>query len=147
MVVQSYNEEIMRVFGFWTGVLTLKLLAMSFLTAKMRFKKKVFANHEDARMLPKARVAYDDEDVERVRRSHLNDPENVLPWVAITLVYLGTNPSTFLAGLLIRGFVLSRVMHTLTYAVYPKQPFRGISFGIGVVITAFEAVSTIIHYL
>ncbi|NP_001165930.1 microsomal gluathione S-transferase 1 [Nasonia vitripennis] len=145
MVVQ--NEEIVRIFGFWTGVLTLKLLAMSILTARMRFKKKVFANHEDAKMLPKARVAYDDEDVERVRRSHLNDLENILPWVAITYVYLGTNPSTFLAGLLIRGFVLARVGHTLSYAVYPKQPFRGISFGIGLAITVFEAVSTIIHYL
>lgn len=108
---------------------------------------QVFANHEDAKMLPKARVTYDDEDVERVRRSHLNDLENILPWVAITWIFLGTNPSTFLAGLLIRGFVLSRVVHTLSYAIFPKQPFRAISFFVGLGITAFEAVSTIIHYL
>ncbi|CAB0034047.1 unnamed protein product [Trichogramma brassicae] len=142
-----YNEEIMKIFGFWTGVLTLKLLAMSVLTARTRFRKKVFANHEDALMLKKARVAYDDEDVERVRRSHLNDLENILPWVAITYIYLGTGPSNFLAGLLIRAFVLSRIGHTLSYAVFPKQPFRAISFFVGFGLTAFEAGATIMHYM
>lgn len=45
-MAEPYNAEIMRVFGFWTGVLTLKLLAMSLLTARMRFKKKVLPIYE-----------------------------------------------------------------------------------------------------
>ena len=98
-------------------------------------------------MLPKARVTYDDEDVERVRRSHLNDLENILPWVAITYIYLGTGPSNFLAAMLIRGFVLSRIGHTLSYAIFPKQPFRAISFFVGFGLTAFEALATMFHYL
>lgn len=106
----------------------------------------MFANHEDALALKKARVAYDDEDVERVRRSHLNDLENILPWVAITYVYLGTGPSNWLASILIRAFVLSRVGHTLSYAILPKQPFRAIAFFVGFGLTAYEAVSAIIHY-
>lgn len=108
---------------------------------------QVFANHEDALMLKKARVAYDDIDVERVRRSHLNDLENVVPWMAITAMWLNTGPSSFYAGLAIRGFVLSRCVHTLAYAIYPKQPFRALAFFVGVAITAYETVSTIIYYM
>lgn len=108
---------------------------------------QVFANHEDCMLLEKARVTYDDVDVERVRRSHLNDLENILPWVAITYIYLGTAPSNWMAGLLIRTFVLSRIGHTLSYAVFPKQPFRAIAFFAGFAITAFEAAATVSHYM
>lgn len=97
-------------------------------------------------MLKKARVAFDDEDVERVRRSHLNDLENVLPWVVTTWLYLGTNPSNLYAGIAIRVFVLSRVIHTLSYAIYPKQPFRAVSFFTGLSITAFQAAAVMYHY-
>ncbi|XP_058795248.1 microsomal glutathione S-transferase 1-like [Phymastichus coffea] len=147
IMAPAYNPEIMGVFGFWTGILTLKLLSMSLLTARTRFRKKVVANHEDAMMLGKVRVAYDDVDVERVRRSHLNDLENILPWVAITYIYLGTAPANWFAALLIRGFVLSRIGHTLSYAIFPKQPFRAITFFIGFSLTAFEAAATIYYYL
>ncbi|XP_011503141.1 PREDICTED: microsomal glutathione S-transferase 1-like [Ceratosolen solmsi marchali] len=146
-MAEPYNAEIMRVFGFWTGILTLKLLSMSLLTARTRFRKKVFANHDDTLILQKARVAYDDEDVERVRRSHLNDLENVLPWIVVTYVYLGTGPSNLIAGSIIRTFVLARVGHTLSYAVFPKQPYRAITFFIGFSLTAYEALTTIIYYL
>lgn len=96
-------------------------------------------------MLKKARVAFDDEDVERVRRSHLNDLENILPWTLITWLYLGTNPSYLIAANLIRAFVVARVIHTLFYAIYPKQPFRAVSFFLGAGITAFQAVAAIYY--
>ncbi|KAJ8664363.1 hypothetical protein QAD02_006025 [Eretmocerus hayati] len=143
----THDADLLKIFGFWTGILTLKLLAMSLLTARQRFRKKVFANHEDAMALRKARVAFDDEDVERVRRSHLNDLENILPWVAITYIYLGTAPSSFIAGILIRTFVLARVGHTLFYAIFPKQPFRALTFFTGFAVTAFEAASVVYYYL
>jgi glutathione S-transferase len=107
---------------------------------------QVFANHDDALMLHKARVAYDDEDVERVRRSHLNDLENILPWVAVTYIYLGTGPSNLIAGLIIRAFVLARIAHTLSYAVYPKQPYRALAFFVGFSLTVYEALATIFYY-
>ena len=98
-------------------------------------------------MLPKARVAYDDNDVERVRRSHLNDLENIVPWIAITYIWINTNPNVLVASILIRAFVIARIVHTLFYAVYPKQPFRALSFFAGLGITAYEAVMTILYYM
>ncbi|XP_014213630.1 microsomal glutathione S-transferase 1 [Copidosoma floridanum] len=142
---EPYNSEIMKVYTFWVGVLTLKLLAMSLLTARMRFRKKVFANHEDTKFAVKGRVTYDDEDVERIRRSHLNDLENILPWVAITYVFLGIGPPNWLAKVLINTFVLSRIGHTLSYAIYSKQPYRAIFFFTGFAITALQALAAIFY--
>ncbi|XP_046751437.1 microsomal glutathione S-transferase 1-like [Diprion similis] len=144
----NVDPEILSVFGFWSGLLALKVMAMSLLTARQRFRKQVFANPEDTSLASKkAKVDFNDPDVERVRRAHLNDLENVVPWFIATSLWIGTGPSTWLAGLLIRGFVISRIIHTIVYAIVPlPQPARGLSFGVGLLITGYMAVSTILHY-
>lgn len=38
----SINPALMKVFGFWGAILVIKLLAMVPLTARQRFRKKVF---------------------------------------------------------------------------------------------------------
>lgn len=107
---------------------------------------KIFANPGDG-FGKKVKVTYDDPDIERVRRSHLNDLENVLPWFIITYIWLTTGPSIWLAGILIRTFVISRIIHTLVYAVFPQQPARFLSFFFGYCITAYEAFTSLLHYL
>ncbi|XP_033215110.1 microsomal glutathione S-transferase 1-like [Belonocnema kinseyi] len=141
------NPALVNVFGFWGSVVILKLLAMIPLTARQRFRKRVFANEGDTRFTPKSKVVYDDPDVERVRRCHLNDLENILPWFIITYIYLGTNPSVWLASNLMKGFVLSRIAHTLSYAVYPTQPARAIAFFIGYLIMGYQAIVSLLHYM
>ncbi|XP_032664041.1 microsomal glutathione S-transferase 1-like isoform X1 [Odontomachus brunneus] len=145
------NPEILKVFGFWGSILVLKLLAMPPLTVRQRYRKQVFANAVDVASfkssLPKAKVAFDDPDVERVRRSHLNDLENVVPWFIMTYIWLSTGPSILLAKVLIRTFVLSRIIHTLSYAVMPQQPTRAIAFFVGYAITGFEAIASLLYYL
>ncbi|XP_032664043.1 microsomal glutathione S-transferase 1-like isoform X2 [Odontomachus brunneus] len=141
------NPEILKVFGFWGSILVLKLLAMVPLTVRQRYRKQVFANAVDFAPSSKAKVAFDDPDVERVRRSHLNDLENVVPWFIMTYIWLSTGPSILLAKVLIRTFVLSRIIHTLSYAVMSQQPTRGIAFFVGYGIICFEAIASLLHYL
>lgn len=104
-------------------------------------------NPEDAKQVPKATVSYNDPDVERVRRAHLNDLESIPIWLVVTLIWLTTNPSTWLAANLIRAFVFARIVHTFTYAIWPMQPFRAIAFFVGHSVTTFEVVTTLIAYL
>ncbi|XP_054000123.1 microsomal glutathione S-transferase 1-like [Hylaeus anthracinus] len=142
------NPELLKIFGFWGSILALKLVAMIPLTARYRFQKKIFANPEDVKaILKNAKVAYNDPDIERVRRAHLNDLENIPIWYVVTLLWLTTGPSTWLAGILIRTFVLARITHTLVYAVVPQQPARAIAFFFGVGTTVYQAISTLIYYL
>ncbi|XP_077269793.1 microsomal glutathione S-transferase 1 [Temnothorax americanus] len=146
--MSEINPELLKVFGFWGSILVLKMLAMVPLTGRQRFRKRVFANQEDLMFQnkSKAKVAYDDPDVERVRRAHLNDLENILPWFIVTYLWLGTGPSAWLAKILIRTFVLSRVAHTISYAVYSQQPMRAISFFVAWAVMGFEAVKTLLYY-
>ena len=60
-------------------------------------------------------VAYADSDVERVRRAHQNDLENIPLFLLVTHFYLTTNPSTAVATNLIRGFTCLRFMHSFVY--------------------------------
>ena len=62
-------------------------------------------------------VVLNDPDVERVRRNHLNDIENIVPFVLVGLLYVGTNPDRDTALWHFRIFFVSRVLHTLTYQV------------------------------
>ncbi|XP_012277063.1 microsomal glutathione S-transferase 1 [Orussus abietinus] len=142
----AFQQESLNVFYFWSGVLVLKLLSMTVLTARQRFSKKTFANPEDAAGLPNSKVGFNDPDIERIRRAHLNDLENILPWFAITYIWLGTGPSPWLARVLIRSFAASRIIHTIVYAIIPKQPHRALAFFIGFFITGYEAVSTMLYY-
>ncbi|KYN06612.1 PREDICTED: microsomal glutathione S-transferase 1-like [Cyphomyrmex costatus] len=144
----AIDPEILKVFGFWSSILVLKLLAMVPLTARQRFRKNVFANQEDIAFsnISKGKVVYNDSDVERVRRAHLNDLENILPWFIVTYLWLGTGPSPWLAKTFIRTFVLSRVIHTVSYVFFQQQPTRAISFFVAYGIMGYEAVKTLLYY-
>ncbi|KAI4495512.1 hypothetical protein M0802_008726 [Mischocyttarus mexicanus] len=136
----AVNTEIMKLFGFWSSVLVLKMMAVTLLTIRQRFKKT------DAKFHKKSKVGYDDPDIERVRRNHRNDLENILPWFIITYIWLTTGPSYWLAGILIKSFVVSRIIHTLSYAVYSQQPTRALSFFAGYCIIGYEAISSLLYY-
>ncbi|KAK2581424.1 hypothetical protein KPH14_005099 [Odynerus spinipes] len=141
------NTEILKLFGFWSSILVIKMMLMILLTAYQRFTKKIFANPEDASLMPKAKVSLEDPDVERVRRAHLNDLENIVPWFIITYVWLMTGPSVWLAGVLIRTFAITRIIHTLVYAVFPQQPARFLCFAVGYVVITYEALVSLLYYL
>jgi len=124
MDLLKFSNPVFTTYLFWTGVLALKMMAMSSLTAIQRIKKMVFANPEDVSS-PKAKLKLDDPDVERVRRAHLNDLETLTPYFIIGLLFVLTNPQQYLAINLYRVIGISRIAHTLVYAVIVMpQPSR-----------------------
>ncbi|XP_034946485.1 microsomal glutathione S-transferase 1-like [Chelonus insularis] len=142
----AIKEDLLKEYALCSSILVMKILAMAILTGRQRFRKKVFANPEDANGKSQ-KVVLDDPDVERVRRAHRNDLENILPWFVMTLIWLTTNPSYYLAMMLMRIFVAARITHTLVYVVFPMQPHRALAFFAGYLIIIYEAVSTIIYYI
>lgn len=85
--------------------------------------------------------------VERIRRAHLNDIENILPFMIVALLYTLTNPNVILAMMLIRVAALSRFCHTIVYAVYPvRQPARAICYFVMFLITCFMAIYCVVCY-
>ncbi|XP_034118534.1 microsomal glutathione S-transferase 1 isoform X1 [Drosophila albomicans] len=140
----SLNNEVFRCFMGWSAVLVLKMFGMSLLTGLWRFITLTFANPEDL-MSPKLKVKFDDPNVERVRRAHRNDLENILPFFIVGLLYTLTNPSAFIAINLFRAVGISRIAHTLVYAVVVvPQPARALSFFVALGATAYMALQVIL---
>ncbi|XP_062138565.1 microsomal glutathione S-transferase 1 isoform X2 [Drosophila sulfurigaster albostrigata] len=124
---------------FWATVLVVKMLLMSLLTALQRFRYKIFPNEEDL-FFKNIEVQFDDPHVERVRRAHRNDMENILPYFIMGLIYLSTDPNPTVACNLFRVAAVARILHTLVYAVYPvPQPSRILAFATMLLITFYMA--------
>lgn len=141
------DPELLRTFAFWGSILCLKVVVVVTLIGRLRFKKQIFINADDVEYFKKGKTTFNDPDIERVRRAHLNDLENIPLWFFVTFLWLTTGPAVWLATILIRTFVLARIIHTLSYAVYPKQPYRAISFVLGLIIITYQAISTLLYYL
>lgn len=96
-------------------------------------------------MSPKLKVKFDDPNVERVRRAHRNDLENIVPFFVIGLLYTLTNPSAFLAINLFRAVGIARIAHTLVYAVVVvPQPARALAFFVALLATVYMALQVVI---
>lgn len=143
----SRNNPVFSAYVFYSTILVLKMLAMAPLTARQRFRKKAFANPEDS-VAFKGKLKLDDPDVERVRRGHQNDLENILPFITVAFFYTLIDPTEFLAVSLFRAYTVARILHTFVYTVVViPQPSRAIAFGVGLAITIYMAGQVILHFL
>lgn len=126
----SFENEVFAKFAFYAGIVLLKTIIMSVWTARYRIPRKVFITPEDYRgKQPKALTT--DPDVERTRRCHQNDLENVLPFVLIGLFYVLTGPDVGSATWHFRLFAGFRLLHTIAYMFVIPQPTRVLSFVVG----------------
>ncbi len=78
-----------------------------------------------------------DERVERIRRIHLNDVENLPFFLASGLLFVLTDPSLLAARCLMYGYLLSRLAHTYAYWTARTHDTRAITFTIGSVILIY----------
>lgn len=139
-------EPIVQSFIFYSAALALKMLVVTVMTSMTRLARGVFANPEDAKAT-KGKVKYDDPAVERVRRAHLNDMENIPVFWVLGALYLTTDPVAAWALLLFRVYTVSRIIHTIVYAVVPlPQPARGIAFGVPYIIKWYMGLMVLLHY-
>ncbi|XP_063431527.1 microsomal glutathione S-transferase 1-like [Mytilus trossulus] len=141
----SFENAIVSQFIFYATIVLLKMMLMSVWTSKNRISKEVYANVEDLKLSPndKLKINTTDTDVERIRRCHQNDIENIIPFVLIGCFYCMTGPSPFIAGLHFRLFAACRIFHTIAYRFVIPQPARFIAFLGGWGITASMAVAVL----
>jgi len=133
-------------YSVYAAFVLAKTLLMAPLTSRQRFAKKVFANEEDTKRDIKAKVAFTDQDVERVRRAHLNDLENILPFVVLGFVYALSGPNPVYALWHFRAFAAARVLHTVVYVGQVPQPARGLAWAVGYGVCWSMAIQVIIKY-
>jgi glutathione S-transferase len=83
-----------------------------------------------------------------VCRGHLNDLENIPPFLLVAFLYTLIDPTQLVAINLFRFFTVARILHTFVYTIVViPQPSRAVSFGVGYGITIYMAVQVILNFL
>ncbi|XP_063686074.1 microsomal glutathione S-transferase 1-like [Bolinopsis microptera] len=131
---------------WYSTILLLKLATAGLLTASSRFRRNVFANEEDVVGNEGAQLKHTDVVVERYRRAHLNDMENIIPFIGLIFVYAISGAGD--AGcvtLVSQIFTAARCIHTVVYIGQVRQPARALSFMVGMVCNVYMAVKVLLH--
>ncbi len=134
-------------------LMILKAVGMSWLTvARMMSVKGGFRSPEDLRktpLNPSPRPAQlePDERVDRIRRIHLNDLENLPFFLAAGFLYVLTQPPLLLAQALLYGYVVSRLLHFAAYLTARTHDTRATLWTIGSLILIFMTVRTLLAAL
>lgn len=140
------TNPVVRLYVVVYLLLVLKIAAVGTYTSVLRIGRKVFATPEDYRLQGMAPRATVDEDIERVRRAHQNDLENILPFFVVGLCFLLTRPSLGAAAIYLIGFLVARTLHTFFY-IRGRQPHRTIAFTLGGIFTFAMLVHTLVAVL
>jgi len=130
----TLDNENFQLYVKCCAALSLNTLLKAPLTGMVRRANGAVENMEDAAMFAKGdtekakKMMVKNENVERVRRAHQNDLENVPFFMTLGLLYICTNPCPTLVKYHFLGFTGCRLLHTFSYLVLQKQPWRAISF-------------------
>jgi uncharacterized MAPEG superfamily protein len=82
--------------------------------------------------------------VDRSRRMHRNDLENVLPFIGAGLLFVAVSPALLLAQVLMYGFVLARAAHAVAYATKQSHEVRATFYTIGSLIVIYMAIHVLV---
>jgi uncharacterized MAPEG superfamily protein len=116
-------------FAVCSALLVLKMIGVGHYVGILRIRIGELLNPEDVTAFRSEKPAVEAEhpDIARGLRAHRNDLESTLPFLAIGLPYLLTNPSGALASGLFTAFTVLRYLFSIFY-VRAVQPWRSLAF-------------------
>jgi glutathione S-transferase len=126
----------------------LKAVSMSWLTVHRMLKYKAWRSPEDIRKTllnpdPDPKQLEPDERVERIRRIHLNDLENLPFFLVAGFLYVLTGPPLLLVQVLLYGYVVSRLLHFVAYLTAQTHDLRATLWTVGSLILIFMTGQTL----
>ncbi len=135
-----------HLFGICFLVLALKMMVVGAYTSYLRISRKVYATGEDYGMQGMNPSDEVDGEIERVRRAHRNDLENILPFLGVGILYALSEPTMLGAQINLLGFTTARVLHSIFY-IQGMQPARTIAFSVGFVLMLWMTLTSLISFL
>jgi len=153
MGTPSLQDPLFATYAIAATLMILKAVGMSWLTvARMLRANGGFRSPEDLRKTPlnpqpSPKQLAPDESVERIRRIHLNDLENLPFFLVAGLLYVMTAPSLWVARLLLYGYVVSRLLHFAAYLTAQTHDLRATLWTIGSLILVFMTCRTLLAAL
>ena len=136
------NDPLLATYAVAAALMILKTLAMAWLTVlRMMQEKGGYRAPEDLRQTalnpaPDPAQLLPNERVERMRRIHQNDLENVPFFLVAGFLFVLTGPPLWLAQFALYVYALSRFLHFWAYATAKTHDLRATFWTIGVTILA-----------
>ena len=149
----NLTNPVFVTYAFAASLMVLKIMAQGWVTVvRMIANQGGFVNPEDANAgpaNPKPRPGQLDlnDDVDRSRRIHRNDLENIPAFLAIGLLFVLIGPPLVAAQWLMYGFVGARLAHTIAYSTAQSHEVRATFYSIGSAIVIAMAVWVLIASL
>ncbi len=131
-------------------IMILKAASMSWLTVvRMMQVKGGFRSPEDLKKTPlnpdpNPKQLEANERVDRIRRIHLNDLENLPFFLVAGFLFVMTGPSLLMAQLLLYGYVASRFLHFAAYLTARTHDTRATFWTIGSIMLVFMTCRTLV---
>lgn len=145
MTALSLDNPVFGAFLVASALMVLKVMGQGWMTVHRMMKVSAgFASPEDLRKGPINRAPDPsqievNEYVDRSRRMHRNDLENIPAFWAAGLLFVTVDPALWLAQLLMYGFVVARLAHFWAYATERSHELRATFYTIGSVIVIYMA--------
>ena len=149
----SLQDPLFATYVIAATLMILKAISMSWLTvARMTAVKGGYRSPEDLQKTrlnpqPNPQQLEPDERVERIRRIHLNDLENLPFFLVAGFLYVLTQPSLLLAQWLLYGYVASRFLHFIAYFTGRTHDTRATLWTVGSLILIFITGRTLLAAL
>jgi len=142
----TLENPVFAAYAIAASLMVLKIMAQGWITVvRMMANQGGFVNPEDAKAgpaNPKPRPGQLDlnDDVDRSRRIHRNDLENIPAFLAIGFLFVLIGPPLAAAQWLFYGFAGVRLAHTLAYSTAQSHEVRAVFYTIGSLIVIAMAV-------
>lgn len=147
----TFENPVFVTYVIAASLMVLKVMGQGWITVVRMMKVGGgFLNPEDkakgwTNPKPRSGQLDPDDSVERSRRMHRNDLENIPMFLIAGLLFVLTEPSLWVAQWLFFGFVVTRLAHFWAYSTAKSHEIRATFFTIGSIIVIGMAVYTIIY--
>ncbi len=139
------DNPVFAAFAISSALMALKVMGQGWMTVYRMMKvRSGWASPEDLRQGPLNPAPQEsqlevNEYVDRSRRMHRNDLENIPAFWAAGFLFVLTDPALWLAQGLFYGFVLARLAHFMAYATKQSHEVRATFYTIGSLIVIYMA--------
>ncbi|MFT6675614.1 MAG: putative MAPEG superfamily protein [Sulfitobacter sp.] len=145
MMIVSMENPVFVTYVIASALLVLKIMGQGWITVYRMMKVGGgYVNPEDMQAgainkNPDPSQLDVNEYVDRARRMHRNDLENIPAFWAAGLLFVAVNPALWLAQVLMFGFVAARIAHFWAYATERPHEQRATFYTVGSVIVVYMA--------
>ncbi|MAL78399.1 MAG: glutathione S-transferase [Sneathiella sp.] len=146
--MNSFNLEnpVFAAYAIAAALMLLKIMGQGWMTVYRMMKSSAgLVSPEDLQVgpfnkNPRPEQLDINDYVDRSRRMHRNDLENIPAFLIAGLLFVAASPDLLWAQILFYGFVLARLLHTIAYATKRNHEVRATFYTIGSVIVLYMAV-------